>query len=213
MSPLARILLAAVAVFVVGQIVLRLLCKWLRFPAPAWFGAVLNSRLRAFLQPPAKVVERSGIRPGMRVLEIGCGSGAITGPAATAVGGSGSVFALDLQSGMLLQLRRKLRRTGHVDAAHVSAIRAQATALPIQPGCMDLVFMVTVLQEIRDRDATLADVHRVLRSGGVLAVTESLPDPDYPLKSTTVALCSRAGFALEAVDGSFCNYTARFMRP
>ena len=213
MPPLVKVLLAAIALFIASQIIVRILSKRLRFPAPSWFGVVLDSRLRSLVQSPDRVVGRSDIQGGMRVLEIGCGSGAITVPAARAVGESGSVWALDLQRGMLRQLRRKLQRTRNSDISNVSAIRALATALPFQPLSFDLVLMVTVLQEIGERDTALADVYRVLRPGGVLAVTEFLPDPDYPLKSTTVGLCSRAGFVLDAMQGSFWNYTARFTRP
>jgi len=36
----------------------------------------------------------------------------------------------------------------------------------------------------------------VLKPGGILAVTEFFPDPDYPLKSTTIKQCEKAGFIL-----------------
>ena len=73
--------------------------------------------------------------------------------------------------------------------------------------------MVTVLQEMPDRNRALQETIRVLKPGGILAVTEFLPDPDYPLKSTTIKIGREAGFILDEASGSFWNYTVRFKRP
>ncbi len=73
--------------------------------------------------------------------------------------------------------------------------------------------MVAVLQEISDRRKALQEIKRVLKSDGILAITEFLVDTDYPLKSTTVKICSAEGFVPDAVLGSICNYTIRFRKP
>ena len=72
--------------------------------------------------------------------------------------------------------------------------------------------MVTVFQEIPDKNRTLTEIRRVLKPGGILAISEWFTDPDYPLKSTTIRQCTRAGFELDLVVGSFWNYTARFIK-
>ena len=64
--------------FLVYQVFLRLLRRVYDFPAPAFIGRFLDSDLRRKMQPPETVIERSGIKPGMKVLEAGCGSGAFT---------------------------------------------------------------------------------------------------------------------------------------
>ena len=45
-----------------------------------------------------------------------------------------------------------------------------------------------------------------------MAVTEFLPDPDYPLKSTVVRQLTDAGFLLEGVYGGFWQYTVRAVK-
>ena len=91
-------------------VVVRILKKFFRFPAPAFVGHFLDSNLRRTLQPPNKLIQRSGIKEGMKVLDLGCGSGSFATFTASVVGGNGKVYAVDLQPEMLKQLEYKLDR-------------------------------------------------------------------------------------------------------
>jgi ubiquinone/menaquinone biosynthesis C-methylase UbiE len=149
----------------------------------------------------------------MRVLEVGCGSGAYTTFVARAVGSTGEVAALDIQPEMLAQLERKLLRPENGDIRNITPHEASAYELPFEGASFDLVYMVTVLPEIPDQARALAEIWRVLRPGGILAVTEFFPDPDYPLSRTTVCRGQEAGFELAGVYGNLWNYTVRFAKP
>jgi ubiquinone/menaquinone biosynthesis C-methylase UbiE len=70
--------------------------------------------------------------------------------------------------------------------------------------------MVSVFQEIPDRSKALLEIKRVLKDGGILAISEFFVDPDYPLRKTTVKQVVKEGFSLDKVFGSFWNYTVRF---
>ena len=87
------------------------------------------------------------------------------------------------------------------------------TRLPFEAGTFDVVYMVTVLPEIPDQGRALAEIWRVLKPGGILAVSEFLVDPDYPLRSTTVRVGAQAGFRPEATIGNLWSYTVRFRKP
>ena len=206
-----QIILVILAVFIIWQIVIRIGRRYLKFPAPAFIGRLLDSSYRRKIQPPDALIRRSGIRSGMRVLEIGCGSGAFTVDVARAVGAKGSVYALDIQNDMLEQLKRKLKKDENRDIRNITCVLGDAHALPFKDNFFDLVYLVTVLQEIPDKPRALKEIRRVLKSGGILAVTELLPDPDYPLKSTTIKMGERAGFTVDRVSGNFFNYTVRFI--
>jgi ubiquinone/menaquinone biosynthesis C-methylase UbiE len=202
-----------VVLIVIYLLAARILKKVWHFPAPAFEGRFLDSDRRRRMQPPDKLIERSGIRPGMTVLDLGCGSGAFTTFVARVVGDKGKVYAIDVQAEMLKQLERKLARPENRDITNVELKEASAYNLPFEDEALDLVYMVTVLQEIPDRGKALREIRRVLKAGGILAVTELLADPDYPLRSTTVKICRKEGFALDELSGNLRNYTARFKKP
>ena len=207
-----RIVLIVFVVLLAYIILLRIVRKLWHFPAPAFIGRGLDSNIRRLLQSPSLLVQRSGIKSGMNVLEIGCGSGAFTVYTARAVGKTGRVYALDIQPGMLKQLQRKLSRPENSDVANIVPFTGNAYRVPFDDDSLDLVYMVTVLQEIPDRKRVLTEAGRALKSGGILAITEFFPDPDYPWKSTTTRIGEDAGFLLDGISGSFWNYTARFIK-
>lgn len=207
-----RIVLYVLAAIIIYQILIRLIRKVFHFPAPAFIGRFLDSNIRRAMQPQAALIRRSGIQPGMRVLEIGCGSGAYTLEIARAVGATGKVVALDIQPGMLEQLKNKLTRSENTDIRNVEPLLASACQLPFQNGSFDAAFMITVLQEIPDKWRALAEVRRTLRPGGIVAVTEWLFDPDYPLKQTTLRLLKEAGFGNIDSSGNLWTYTVRGYR-
>lgn len=193
--------------------VAKIIRKLWRFPAPSYTGWFLDSGFRRWMQPADKIIRRSGISEGMQVLELGCGSGAYTTFVARAVEPKGKVYALDIQRKMLDQLQRKLEKPENQDIHNVELVQASAYELPFADAFLDLVYMITVLQEIPDRHRALLEAHRVLKPSGILAVTEFFPDPDYPLRSTLVKQVTGAGFVEDKVLGNFWNYTARFIKP
>jgi SAM-dependent methyltransferase len=205
-------LIVIIGLFVSYFIFLRIIRKIVPSPAPAFLGRIFDSDLRRKMQSPEKVIQRSGIQKGMQVLEIGCGSGAITTFVARAVGNKGNVYALDIQPEMLQQLENKLSQPENKDITNIKLIESSAYDLPFDDNSLDLVFMVTVFGEIPDHDKTLKEIKRVLKPGGILAITELFLDPDYLLKSTVTKKGGEAGFILDEISGSFWHYTIRFKK-
>ena len=217
-ATIAEILLIVFGFFILYLAVIRILSKTLKrhfqIPAPAFLGHFLDSGFRRLLQPPYKVIQRSGIKEGMRVIDLGCGSGAFTLFIARVVDKEGKIYATDIQPKMLRQMESKLDKEENQDIKNiVETINASAYELPFKNNSIDACCMVTVLQEILDRIKALREVKRILKPGGILAVTEFLIDPDYSLKSTTIRLGNEAEFILDRVYGSFWNYTVRFRKP
>jgi len=208
-----KVIIAVLGAFILWWFTARMIKRLVPFPAPWFYGPLFDSKLRRIFQPADKVIQRSGMRKGMQVLEVGCGSGAFTTFAARAVGKKGKVHALDIQPKMLRQLENKLNRPENRDIENIKLVESDACHLSFADNFFDLVFLVGALQEIHDRKKALREVKRVLKPGGVLAVTEMFPDPDYPFKATTIKMGKEAGFVVDKVLGGFLNYTVRFIKP
>lgn len=205
------ILGSTIGTIILYQIIIRIVRKFVHFPAPAFIGRFLDSDRRRRIQSPDAIIKRSGIKSGMKILEIGCGSGAFTTFIARSAGSNGKVYALDIQPGMLEQLKNKLLKPENKDINNIMPKLASAYDLPFSDNSLDLVYMVSVFQEIPDTAKTLEEIKRVLKTGGILAISEFFIDPDYPLRSTTVKQGEQAGFKFDGVFGNFWNYTVRFI--
>jgi demethylmenaquinone methyltransferase/2-methoxy-6-polyprenyl-1,4-benzoquinol methylase len=134
---------------------------------------VMESPLRYRLTNPVTILEGAGIQPGQEILEIGCGTGFFTIPAAELVGDDGRVYALDPHPLAIEQVTGKIQ-----DAAvsNVSLIRGDATKAGLASGCVDLVLLFGVIPSpVIPLDRLLPEIHRVLRSGGALAVWTAFP--------------------------------------
>ena len=215
MVPFLKIILiilgSIVGILIFYQIVIRIARKFVHFPAPAFIGRFLDSDRRRKIQSPGAIIKRSGIKNRMKILEIGCGSGAFTTFIARVVGSNGKVYALDIQSGMLEQLKNKLSKPENKDINNIVPKLASAYDLPFSDNSLDLVYMVSVFQEIPATTKALEEIKRVLKPGGILAISEFFVDPDYPLRSTTIKQGEQGGFKFDGVFGNFWNYTVRFI--
>ena len=110
-----------------------------------------------------KALERAGIGPGMRVLDVAIGTGLLAREARRLCDGHGAVIGLDLSYGMLREARKKVA---------VPLLRGLAEELPLAPASVDAVTMGYALRHVADLRATFGEFLRVLRPGGVVLLLE-----------------------------------------
>jgi ubiquinone/menaquinone biosynthesis C-methylase UbiE len=146
------------------------------------------------------------------VLEIGCGGGFFLPYTAEAIGKSGKVTGLDIAPDMLSRCRNYLSNWPVEIQKRIELVQKSAYELPFADGTLDVVYLVAALMEIPEPKRCLAEVKRVLKPGGVLAISEFLPDPDYPTKRATIQCGEAAGFMMAAVEGNLWSYTVRFVK-
>lgn len=206
----AYVILGIIAFVIVYQLLVRLVRRYAKFPAPAFIGKFLDSDLRRRWQPPQKIISDSGINTGVTALEVGCGSGAFTVDAARAIGNAGNLYALDIGEDMLKLLRGKLERPANSDINNISVLHNSAYDIQLPDNSIDIIFMVTVFQEIPDKQRALAEFKRVLKPSGTLAISEWFFDPDYPWMSTTRKQCEQGGFTFKEAHGNIWSYTLSF---
>lgn len=202
--------LGFLVIFIIIQVVLRIVRKLHPFPMPAFAARILDSPVRRLIYGgPGKVLDRMVMKPGMKVLDLGCGPGYFVEETARRVGPKGRLYCLDIEPKSIARVKDKIKEEG---LNNVEAKVADAYSLPLPDESIDLVYLVTVLSEIPDRTRALKELHRVLRPKGRLSITELLPDPDYPLRRTVIRWCKEAGFEMAEWKGNFFSYTLNFRK-
>jgi SAM-dependent methyltransferase len=107
----------------------------------------------------------AGLRPGMRVADLGCGVGTVTELLAEIVGPEGHVVGVDLSAEQLDEARRRVESAGLTNTAFVRASASQ-TGLP--RGSFDLVYCRFLLLHMPDPEDALREMRGLLKDGGVL---------------------------------------------
>lgn len=114
------------------------------------------------------MLEQWGIKPGMTVLEPGCGAGQLTVKLTEAVGKKGQIIALDISEQMLNQTRKRIEDTGLQD--RVSLHHCSLEEYDADPESVDMVVAYRVFPHLDDIPAALEVVARALKPGGSLFI-------------------------------------------
>jgi len=117
----------------------RILGRLKPTPCPISMAPVMESRARAPVASPDRILEAFHLDRGQRVPEIGPGTGFYSVETARRVGTAGCLVCLDIQKDMLIETRARLRQGREESAA---LVQADATMLPFRPGCFDHVWCV-----------------------------------------------------------------------
>ena len=115
----------------------------------------------------------AGVESGQWVLDLGCGAGIDLILAARKVGPSGKVIGVDLSAAMLERAQKNLREAG-LDwvELHQSAIES----LPLPSGSVDWVISNCVINLSPDKKSVFREIHRVLKIGGRMLVSDMIAD-------------------------------------
>jgi ubiquinone/menaquinone biosynthesis C-methylase UbiE len=135
-------------------------------PNWAFRGMTFMFQIRDALEPRERLLREVQLEPGFHVLDYGCGPGAYIPGIADRVTDRGRVYALDLHPLAVERVRAMARRRG---LDQVQTIRSGCeTGLP--DGSIDVVLLFDILHMLSEPQAVLAELNRVLKPGGTLAV-------------------------------------------
>jgi ubiquinone/menaquinone biosynthesis C-methylase UbiE len=113
-------------------------------------------------------VDRIQLQPGAKVLDVCCGSGASAIPAAVKVGHTGSVLGADLADSLLELARQKSQQQG---LTNIEFRCGDFTSLGLPNESFDAIICVFGIFFVPDMEAAVAELWRMLRPGGKLAIT------------------------------------------
>ncbi len=148
------------------------------FDDPAAYAAAWESPERDAWQQPAVLVASMGIEPGMRVADVGTGTGYLLRYLSEAAGPSGHVYAIDVERSMVDWVADRARTSGWTN---VEPVLASTTGPGVPDGSLDRAVMVNVFHHIEQRELYAQNLFRALAPGGsVLIVETRLDAPDGP---------------------------------
>ena len=139
----------------------RIHFRMMSFVHDTLYGLFLN---------PYKLLNAAGLKPGQKVLEVGCGPGFFTIPAAKIVGEKGKVYALDVNPVAVETVRRKIMEN---NLKNVKIMLADASETGLPDESIDVAFLFGVIHALKDVDAVMREMHRILKVKGILSVQKS----------------------------------------
>ena len=131
-------------------------------------GLIMDSRLRRWIMNPVKTLEGADIQPGQTVLEVGCGTGFFTMPAARMIGDQGCLVAMDVLSKYTECVSKKVQAA---DLKNVRVVKRDALDTGLDTASIDTVLLFGVIPfPTLPLNRLLPEMHRIIKPDGSLAV-------------------------------------------
>lgn len=161
---------------------------------PWWGGYFLASPLRKLFENPEAWLGPL-VRPGMTVLEPGCGMGFFTLPIARMVGPAGKVVCVDLQQQMLDGLARRARRAGLLERLVLHRCGPGTLDIERWRGQVDLAVAIHMVHEVPNPAALIGELYTALQRGGMLLMREPRGHVSRDRFESFIAMADAIGFA------------------
>lgn len=137
--------------------------------SPEQWGDRFEREGREVHDRQAEILAELGIAEGATVADIGAGTGLFTLPFAEAVGVSGKVYAVDIQTYFLDHIRGRAAKAG---LEQIELVQATAESAELPAGKVDLVFMCDAYHHVEQPGAYLRSLRRAMAEGGRLVIID-----------------------------------------
>ena len=131
-------------------------------------GLLMGSRVRKWIMDPVKQLRIADIQPGQTILEVGCGTGFFTIPAAQMVGDRGHIIAMDASSGFLKEVAKKVQAA---NLTNVTIVQRDALNTGLENESLDKAILFGVIPfPLLPLNKLLPEMYRVLKPGATMSV-------------------------------------------
>ena len=128
--------------------------------------------MSAHFSSPRENVLQLSLREGMKVGDFGAGSGHYARAAAAIVGYSGKVYAIDVQEDVLKHLKINTHERHHSIIETIWGDIEKSGGTRLRDASLDAIILANTLFQTKDRAGLLAEMKRVIKSGGKLLVVD-----------------------------------------
>ena len=145
-----------------------------------WMISIVHDTLYRLFFDPYRLLAAAGLGKGQAALEVGCGPGFFTIPAAEIVGTQGHLHSIDINPAAVERVRQGVEEKG---LTNVEVFYADATGTGMAYESVDVAFLFGILRSLKDLDAGLAgdasgpEWARCVGSGKVILVRITLARP------------------------------------
>lgn len=162
-----------------------------------WIITLMHDNpLLPIFRNPYKLLRATGLKSGQKVLEVGCGPGFFTIPAAKIVGENGLIYAVDVNPLAIRRVKKKIERE-HIK--NVRPMLANASDTGLSDGIIDLAFIFGLRYVAGGLADVISEMRHVLKPGALLSCGKTRGSSEELIQDV-----ERAGFEyLERREGIF----------
>ena len=175
---------------------------------PYQFAFTLLIPLRNIFISPKKLIKRLDLEENYNVLEVGPGPGYFSIKVAPVIS-KGKLIISDIQQEMLDYTKKRLEKK---NIFNVDYHLSNGQDFPFESESLDRIFMVTVLGEVENKNEYIFEFYRMLKSGGILSISEQAGDADKMNVDEIKDLFEGTGFKFDKLFGSENNFTINFKK-
>ena len=166
------------------------MCRGQNRVCPVERAGFLDNRLRRWVKNPQKILGPY-LKPGMIVLDFGCGPGFFSLEIGRLVGKSGRVIAADLQEGMLQKVSAKIRGTEL--ESRITLHQCQTDKIGLSE-IIDFVLAFYMVHEVPSRDNFFTEIRTILKPEGHVLIVEPTFHVSKQSFVETLGIAQRIGF-------------------
>ena len=121
---------------------------------------------------PQQVIYELGLQPGMKVVDLGAGTGAYTIPAARLVTEAGKVYAIEVQRELLTRITSEAQDQGLTNIEILWGDIEHSGGTKLATGLADVVIIANVLFQLNNIKGLVAEIMRIVKNDGRVLVVD-----------------------------------------
>jgi ubiquinone/menaquinone biosynthesis C-methylase UbiE len=175
---------------------------------PHQWAFTLLLPVRNIFLSPKQLIKRIGLKENCIALEIGPGPGYFSIPVAKKLR-RGILYLADIQQEMLDYAKGRFEKR---NLKNVEYYLCDGKTFDFKDNSFDIIYMVTVIGEVENKDEYIQEFYRMLKPNGVLSITELAGDPDKMTVDELKSMIEKHNFIFYNKYGNKRNFTLNFKK-